>query len=214
MKFINTSIVIAAALIFGSCKSDNEVSESTEVIEEIEIPSGEVFEIDLSTSSAKWTRDVIQKGTSKKIKLFGKMTEVKMGEVSFNTDGEAELTAGEITIEDEELMGVKVVYSVSSLANSTDGDEGGFNVVDHPNSTFYLNSIEKTDSVLIGNGFIQIEGVEKPVTSTLNYTKENDEYIVTGNMSINTLDFPLRTENSAESIEKDIIDIVYTLRFK
>ena len=42
MKFINTSIVIAAALIFGSCKSDNEVSESTEVIEKIEIPSGEL----------------------------------------------------------------------------------------------------------------------------------------------------------------------------
>ena len=213
MKLINTSVIIAA-LILGACNSESEVPELTEVINEIEIPSGELFEIDLSASSTKWKRDVIQKGTSKKIKLFGKMTEVKMGEVSFNTDGEVELTAGEISIEDNQLMGVKVVYNVSSLANSTDGHEGGFNVVDHPNSTFHLNSIEKTDSMYIGKGYIQIEGVEKPVTSTLNYSKDKEMHILIGELSINTLDFPLRTEDSAESIVKDVIDITYSLRFK
>lgn len=214
MKLTYLILPALATSLLCSCGAEETIESG---MQEESIPTevtvnAETFSLDLENSEAKWDRSVEQSGTTKKIKLFGKMTEVKMGETSFTTNGEAELTEGALSILENELKTIKVTFSVNSLAEDS-GESGTFDIVAHPNSTFELSSFEKSDSTMVGTGVIQIEGVKKPITSTLSFV-DGDTKTVTGSFLINTTDFPLRTKDSAKSIKKDEIEIEYNLSFK
>jgi hypothetical protein len=204
-------IFLLSILILAACGGDSESvadGNSSENIAEEQIPEPVIaeFKIDTKNSSAKWERTLDQKPTKQKVKLFGKMVDVELGEVKLNTNGSVSITNGGLSTTDDQLTEATVVFDMASFKFAKEKGSGLFDVTQHPNSTLVLKDFN--DSTVIGD--LTIQETTSEVVVNLSSTKTENTYTLEGNFTVNTLNFPLREKVKAKDINKDEIKVNFT----
>lgn len=207
MKIITTLILSTTLLI--ACRGDTEttINETTkEVVEEVQ-PEVYDYMLNAEKSSAKWERTLDQKATNQKVKLFGKMVDVALGEVKMTTNGNASITDGGLTVTDNELTSAHVLFDMASFKFAKEKGQGLFDVNQYPNSTLTLNNF--TDSSATGS--LTIQNTTNDAEVQLTSIKTETGYTLTGSFVVNTLDFPLREKVKEKDINLDEIKVTFEL---
>ncbi len=207
-----TLIFATCSLMLFACGSDSietangETTEET--VEEILAVTSD-YQLNTTESKADWERTLDQKPTKQKVKLFGKMVDVELGEVKLNSNGTVTLKEGGLTTTDEILTEASVVFDMASFKFAKEKDQGLFDVTTHPNSTLMLTDFTDTSA----KGKLTIQGASKEMDVELTTTKSENGYLVKGTFVANTLDFPLREKVKEKDINKDEIKVIFELKY-
>ncbi len=203
-----TLITISALLVAcgGETTETNDNTTTTEVVEEA-TPVIADYVLNAENSTAKWERTLDQKPTKQKVKMFGKMVEVDLGEVKLTSNGTVTIKEGGLTTTDDELTEATVVFDMASFKFAKEKGNGLFDVTNHPNSTMVLTNI--TDSSAMGN--LTIQGASKEMDVQVATAKTENGYTLTGSFVVNTLDFPLREKVKEKDVNKDEIKVDFEL---
>jgi hypothetical protein len=213
MKKQILSFAIVATLLVSCGVETTETIEGTEKAKTEEVkevlPVVADFKLDTETSKADWDRTLDQKPTKKKIKLFGKMVEMDLGEVKLTSNGKVQLKDGGLTTTDDVLTNATAIFDMATFKFAKEKGGGLFDVTKHPNSTLELSDF--ADSTAKGN--LTIEGVSKATDVQVTTTKTDNGYTLTGSFTVNTLDFPLRETAKAKDINKDEIEVDFEFTY-
>ena len=205
-----TLLLAALATLLVACGGDateNTNSETTEeTVEEVQ-PVIADYQLNAETSKADWERTLDQKATKQKVKIFGKMVDVELGEVKLTSNGSVTLKEGGMTTTDDEITEATVVFDMASFKFAKEKGNGLFDVTQHPNSTMVINNFK--DSTASGN--LTIQGVTKSVDVDLAIKHGKLDYTLEGSFVVNTLDFPLREKVKEKDINKDEIKVTFEL---
>lgn len=205
-----TLLFAAVATLLVACGGDateNTNSETTEeTVEEVQ-PIIADYQLNTETSKADWERTLDQKATKQKVKIFGKMVDVELGEVKLTSNGSVTLKEGGLTTTDDEITEATVVFDMASFKFAKEKGNGLFDVTQHPNSTMVLTNI--ADSTASGN--LTIQGASNAMDVQVATTKTENGYTLTGSFVVNTLDFPLREKVKEKDINKDEIKVIFEL---
>lgn len=213
MKKQILSIAIVATLLVScggetTISSENETTAKENVVEEV-LPVVAEFQLKAESSKADWDRTLDQKPTKKKIKLFGKMVEMDLGEVKLTSNGSVTFTGGGLTTTDDVLTEATAIFDMASFKFAKEKGGGLFDVTKHPNSTLILKNIGDSTA----NGNLTIEGESKDVDVQVRTVKSESGYTLTGSFTVNTLDFPLRESAKAKDINKDEIEVAFEITY-
>ena len=135
------------------------------------------------------------------------MVDVELGEVKMTTNGTVSISEGGLTLTDEALTSAHVVFDMASFGFAKEKDQGLFDVKEYPNSTLLLNQF--SDSTATGT--LTLQGTSKDVTVNTTVSNDAGSYHISGNFTINTLDFPLREQVKAKDVNKDEITVDFEL---
>lgn len=202
-------------LALSACKSENQTSENQES-EEI-APETIQYSLIASESSAKWTRHLHEGPSKKKVKLFGADVEIEMGEVNLTTNGEADVKDGTLSQLEDEYTKLEMTFDMKTFQINTDMKDKKddlFKSKDYPESSIAFSSISKKDDGYELKGDLSIAGTTKPITANGKIKTEGEKHIFNGNLTINTLDFPLRSVDAAKITKEDKVDVELQLTFK
>lgn len=205
-----TLLLATAATLLVACggeTTENTNNENTaETVEEV-LPVVADYQLNAETSTADWERTLDQKATKQKVKLFGKMVDVELGEVKLTSNGSVTITEGGLTTTDDALTEATVVFDMASFKFAKEKGNGLFDVTKHPNSTMVLTNV--ADSTASGN--LTIQGASNDMDVQVATTKTENGYTLTGSFLVNTLDFPLREKVKEKDINKDEIKVTFEL---
>ncbi len=205
-----TLLLATAVILLVACggeTTENTNNENTaETVEEV-LPVVADYQLNTETSTADWERTLDQKPTKQKVKLFGKMVDVDLGEVKLTSNGSVTITEGGLTTTDDALTEATVVFDMASFKFAKEKGSGLFDVTKHPNSTMVLTNI--ADSTASGN--LTIQGESKEMDMQVATTKTENGYTLTGSFLVNTLDFNLREKVKEKDINKDEIKVTFEL---
>ena len=202
LSFAIVSTLLVACGVESTETIGGTETAKTETVKEV-LPVISEYTLKAETSKADWERTLDQKPTKKKIKLFGKMVEMDLGEVKLNSNGNAQLKSGGLTTTDDAITEATAIFDMSTFKFAKEKGGGLFDVTKHPNSTLVLSNF--ADSTAKGN--LTIEGVSKDVEVELTQSKADNTFTLTGSFKVNTLDFPLRETAKAKDINKDEIEV-------
>ncbi len=206
--------ILFLSTIFIACsnQTDNTPSDSETNSEEI---SENIFTYPLvvDKSKAEWARTLDQKPTKQKVKLFGKMVDVELGEVKLNTNGSVAIKEGELIYKNEKIESAHVVFDMASFKFSEEKDNGLFDVTNFPNSTLKIHHFEQDSVGYKALGDLTIQDITNQVDILMELTSENNSKTLNGSFTVNTLDFPLREKVTEKDINKDEIKIDFNLNY-
>lgn len=205
-----TLLLVTVATLLVACggeTTENTNNDNTEETVEEVVPVVADYQLNAETSKADWERTLDQKATKQKVKLFGKMVDVELGEVKLNTNGSVTIKEGGLTSTDDALTEATVVFDMASFKFAKEKGSGLFDVTKHPNSTMVLTNIADSTA----NGNLTIQGVSNDMDVQVTTTKTENGYTLTGSFIVNTLDFPLREKVKEKDINKDEIKVTFKL---
>ncbi len=206
-----TLLFTAIAIFLFSCAGDTETTnETTEEVAEVAVPILADYLLNVEESSAKWERTLDQKATKQKVKLFGSMVDVELGEVKMTTNGTVAIKEGGLTTTDDALTSAHVVFDMASFKFAQEQGRGLFDVKQYPNSTLMLNNF--SDSTATGT--LTIQNTTNDAVVKIATSKAENSYKLTGTFTVNTLDFPLREKVKEKDVNKDEIKVDFELVFQ
>lgn len=201
----NHIIIFGAALLLTACggtaSTENGINNE-DTPQEVNVVVAN-YQLNAEESKADWNRTLDQKPTKQKVKMFGSMVEVDLGAVKMNSNGNATLTDGALTVEDDVLKEATVIFDMASFKLAKEKGNGLFDITKHPNSTLVLTDISDTSA----KGKLTIEDVSKDTDVEITTTKTGKGYTLKGSFVVNTLDFPLREKVTAKDVNKDEIKV-------
>lgn len=204
-KLLLVSFSLSVLLSCSSDSKESNSSNSQETEEEVKTVITSDYQLISSESSAKWERTLDQKPTKQKVKLFGKMVDVELGEVKLNTNGTVQIKEGNLTTTDDKISSCDVVFDMASFKFSEEKGSGLFDVTEYPNSTLELYNFEQS----IIKGKLTIQEVSNEIDVNLTSSLNKDIYTLTGSFVLNTLDYPLRKKVKEKDINKDEIKVTF-----
>ncbi|MCB0403109.1 MAG: YceI family protein [Flavobacteriales bacterium] len=204
-----TLLILSGSLLVACNSSDEPTVEHDAPVQEAPAPVVSDYALNASASSADWERTLDQKATKQKVKLFGKMVDVELGEVKMTTTGSVNISEGGLTLSDNDITSAHVVFDMASFQLAKEKDSGLFDVKQYPNSTLMLNDF--SDSTATGTLTIQQTSKEVPVK--ISVTKSDQTYTLKGSFTVNTLDFPLREKVKEKDVNKDEILVNFDLNY-
>lgn len=209
-----TGLIFTVTLTVIACNSANEkTSETDNEQTPVEVIINNNYRLVTNKSKADWERSLDQKATKQKVKLFGQMVDVELGEVKLTTNGTVELKDGELITTNDNITKATAIFDMASFKFSQNKGDGLFDVKNYPNSTLEITEIKKDSSEYTATGALTIQKTTKPVNISLNITKSENSHILVGSFSVNTLDFPLRDNVKAKDVNKDEIKIMFELNY-
>ena len=209
-----TGLIITVTLTVIACNSANEKTAETdnnEITEEVIINNN--YRLVTEKSKADWERTLDQKATKQKVKLFGQMVDVELGEVKLTTNGNVELKDGELITTNDNITKATAIFDMASFKFGQDKGDGLFDVKNYPNSTLEITEIEKDSSGYNATATLTIQKATKSIHLPLIVTKSENSHVLVGSFVINTLDFPLRDNVKAKDVNKDEIKIMFELNY-
>ncbi|MDX2361020.1 MAG: YceI family protein [Crocinitomicaceae bacterium] len=217
MKYLS---IIASAFLLFSC-GDSSTNDST-TSNEIEIPAEPEdviadFQLDTENSSADWDRFLDQKATKKQIKLFGALVDVEMGPLTLNMTGNVIPVGGAMTTTNEECTAASLIFDMSTFKFAEESGEGLFNTKDYPESELTFDSFEVLEGDEDHNYTVTmtltIQDHSEEIVAPLNIQTSEDSGSISGDISFNTLDFPLRDNAKKSEVNTDEITVHLDLNY-
>lgn len=204
-----------AGLTLVSCKSENQQSENLKNEE----PASEtvLFKLIPAESTAKWTRHLHEGPSKKKVKLFGADVEIEMGEVNLTTNGEADVKEGSLSQLEDEYTQLEMTFDMKTFQINTDMKDKKddlFKSKEYPESTLIFSKITKKGEIYELQGDLSIAGTSKPIKASGSIKLTDGKHTFTGTLTINTLDFPLRSADAAKITKEDKVEVALNLVFK
>lgn len=201
--------------MFVSCKSENPTSKN----QEAEVPAPETLKFSLvpAESTAKWTRHLHEGPSKKKVKLFGADVEIEMGEVNLTTNGEADVKEGSLHQLEEEYTNLEMTFDMKTFQINTDMKDKKddlFKSKDYPESTLIFSKITKKGEIYELQGDLSIAGTSKPIRASGSIKLADGKHTFAGMLTINTLDFPLRSADATKITKEDKVEVELNLVFK
>lgn len=211
MKKITTLLLASTLLIACGGDTETTISETTNEVVVVEVqPEVYDYSLNAESSSAKWERTLDQKATKQKVKLFGKMVDVELGEVKMTTNGTVAIKEGGLTTTDGNLTSAHVIFDMASFKFAKEKGQGLFDVNQYPNSTLMLNNF--SDSTATGT--LTIQDTENDIEVKINSSEIDNGHNIKGSFVVNTLDFPLREKVKEKDVNKDEIKVDFELVYE
>lgn len=211
MKKKHLIFAVLTTLLYA-CGSDsqNTDNDSTQdqIVTEPEVVVSE-YQLVSEQSSANWERTLDQKPTKQKVKLFGKMVDVELGEIKMTTNGTVAINEGGLTVTDDNPTSAHIVFDMASFQFAKEKGDGLFNVKEFPNSTLVLNDFADSTA----SGTITIQETNKDIEVSTKVVSTDNGYNINGSFTLNTLDFPLREQVKAKDVNKDEIKVDFELTY-
>lgn len=211
-------ILLFPILLLFSCsenKSGEQNAESIKAKPVYKYIQGSKWLFVKEGSDVNWSRILDQKATSKKIKMFGSVANVKLGPVKLNMEGKVQLKEGYILDRDGIPDKGEIIFDVATFSFAKEKGDGLFDVKKFPYCN--LNFIEfkpKSDSSYATDLLLTIQEKSDTIKDVDFLIKENNKsLILTGQFKFNTLDFPLRENAKKQEVNKDEITVNLNLKF-
>ena len=159
------NLLIFSLFALFSCSSDSEQATTDEAVNEtpVEVVVNSNYQLDAATSKADWERTLDQKPTKQKVKLFGSMVDVQLGAVKLNTNGNVNVTSGELNTSNEEVTDASVVVDMASIKFAEEKGKGLLDAKQYPNSTLELKNFSLDSTGYTAEGMLTIHKTSKPV---------------------------------------------------
>ncbi|BCX48859.1 hypothetical protein HAHE_27670 [Haloferula helveola] len=189
--------LIAAALV--SCENPADKTADATTTDAVEAPS----------ESATGAKYVIADGST--ISFVGsKVTGSHDGGFksftgSFSVDESGEVTGGTISID------MDSTWSDAEKLTGHLKSEDFFHVEEHPESTFTVTQVEKSDSGYSISGNLKLRGVEKNITFPATASKDGDTVKVQAEFDINRKDWGIVYAGKADDLIRDEVVIKFDL---
>ncbi len=215
------SAISVSALTLSACGSETDTTTDQASGNSTDAPvyeyiTSSTWNFAPESSSITWHRELDQKPTKKKVKLFGAMVDLEMGAVQMEMDGDVQLKSGFLNDENGEYQNGAVNFDMATFKFAQEQGEGLFNTKEFPESTLeFLSFTASEDTVANYTSQVKLtiqdhsEEFEVPV----NMTDSGDGVNMQGVFSFNTLDFPLRDDAKKKDVNKDEITVNMDMNF-
>ncbi|RXJ65819.1 hypothetical protein CRV08_14235 [Halarcobacter ebronensis] len=134
-------------------------------------------------------------------------------------DPKTEKIVAQVTKEDslESINGIFEIEALSLISDNKDRDQHMYkvlNVVDSPKISFKINSVSKVEEGYKINGILNLNHVQRPISTDATINEVANLIKLSGNFSINLTDFNLEPPTMFFLTVRDQIDIKYSFNLK
>jgi len=167
-------------------------------------------------NEVSWDRFLHQGPTKKTIKIFGAEAEVELGEVELTTSGDVSLNSGILNEYNDSITDLTLFFDMTTLKLNTNMEKGDdlFKANEFGSSELRITEVLKDSAGYMLNGELEIASVSNPVSVIAQIESTEKGKKITGDLVIQTLDWPLREESAKKSVIKDEITIKLNLLFE
>lgn len=205
-------LFVAVGLFLASCggKKDNASSE-----ENAKKDTLTTFLVDTSASTVKWQRDVENKVENKQIQIFGATATVNMENVAYTSNGELPVIDGKLIYENEVVDRMDLTINFTMVRLFSKGSTEAISTETFPPSLLRIDKIAP-DSIagqFLMEGNLTIKDKTGSVKFTSTIKKQDKSVTLSGNLILQTLDWPIREDVNAANVKKDVISLSMELVF-
>ena len=205
-------------ILLSSILSCNFSGSAGKNEENTTINTTKTYELIADSGSIKWDRYLHQGPTTKKVKLFGTMADVSMGEIEISSNGEVKPVKGSLTEINGKLTKGELIFNMTTFrlnTNMEDKNDDLFKTKEYPESTYEMLEIIPDTAGYMIKGQLTIAKKTNKVDAHATISKQGKnglKYLST--LTIKTLDWPLRDESAKKCVIKDEITIKISIFFQ
>lgn len=213
LKIVTFCLSVGALI---SCGTEKSVSKEQEKKEIVTINTTTTYNLNAEGSEVTWDRYLHQGPTKKKVKLFGADAEIELVEVELTTTGGLNLSEGVLKEYNESITSIKIDFDMTTFKLNTNMEKGDdlFKSKEYGSSSLIISEIIEDSVGYVLNGDLEIAGVTNPVFVAATIEDNENSKTISGELIIQTLDWPLRDESAKKSVIKDEVTIQLKMVFE
>ena len=208
---------LCLAALLAACGSEGVTTDSGSPgkKEVVTITNRSWFALDPANSTVEWNRNLDQKATKKKMKVFGNWVDIEIGPVQMETSGTVDMAEGIPPTEDEELKDGVLVFDMTAF-NINDAEGGGiFKARDFPRSKFVITAFSPDSGQTYNvEGNLTLQDSTQNMSFPVVVEQTAGQLSMRGQLVLHTLDWPLRDAEARDIVNTDDITIDMNLSFQ